>query len=554
MIRMRLRLVLLLPVLACALAIAPPAWGHAILAGTDPGNDTVVATSPAQVTLTFNEPVETAFGAVRVYDSDLRRVDEGRVGRPDGKRVAVDLPARLPAGTYTVTWRVISADAHPIHGAFVFSVVQPTGDGRGVAALVRDDDAPGSVLALQDAVRAVGFGLLLLVAGGIAALVAIVPRAARGTARLWRGITWAALLLALCGVAGIVLQGAAAGGFGIGDALDGDVIAAVLETRFGKVWLAQAAAASAIAFLALAAQRRAWTGLGALGLAGWLVVSPGAAGHAQATGTLSFALDAVHVAAAAVWIGGLAAVVAAVTLERDGRRALAARTVPRFSTMALAAVSVLLVTGVVNGYLQVRAWHGLWETRYGILLLVKSGLALGLIGLGAANRLRSARRLRAAPAADEAAASPTRAFTRIAAAELAVAAGVVAVTALLVAAPPARVAVAPAGLISVTSPLGPLELNLTLDPATVGANAIHVYLLDRSGRPAEADEAVIEASLPSAVVGPLEFKGTIAGPGHFQFLAARLALPGRWSLRVKVRRGEFEQLAATVTLPVRRAG
>jgi copper transport protein len=549
---MRLRLALLLPVLACALAIVPSAWGHAILSATEPGNDTVIATSPGRVTLTFNEPVETAFGAVRVYNAEIQRVDEGRVSRPDEKRVAVALPATLPAGTYTVTWRVISADAHPIHGAFVFSVVQPTGDGRGVASLVRDDDTPGSVLALQDAVRAVGFGLLLLVAGGIAALVGIVPRTARGASRLWRGITWAALVLALCGAAGIVLQGAAAGGFGIGDALDGDVIAAVLETRFGKVWLAQAAAASAIGFLALVAYRHAWARFGALVLAGWLVVSPGSAGHAQATGAFSFALDVVHVAAAAVWIGGLAAVVVAVVLERDGRAALAARVVPRFSTVALGAVAALLVTGVINGYLQVRAWHGLWETRYGVLLLVKSGLVLGLIGLGAANRLRSARRLRAA--ADAGATAPTRTFTRIAALELAVAAGVVAVTALLVAAPPARVVVAPAGLISVTSPIGPLELNLTLDPAQVGSNAVHVYLLDSSGRPAEADEAVIKASLPSAAVGPLEFKGTIAGPGHFQFIGTRLALPGRWSLRVEVRRGEFEQLTATVTVPVRRAG
>jgi copper transport protein len=244
--------------------------------------------------------------------------------------------------------------------------------------------------------------------------------------------------------------------------------------------------------------------------------------------------------------------VVAVVLERDGRAALAARVVPRFSTVALGAVAALLVTGVINGYLQVRAWHGLWETRYGVLLLVKSGLVLGLIGLGAANRLRSARRLRAA--ADAGATAPTRTFTRIAALELAVAAGVVAVTALLVAAPPARVVVAPAGLISVTSPIGPLELNLTLDPAQVGSNAVHVYLLDSSGRPAEADEAVIKASLPSAAVGPLEFKGTIAGPGHFQFIGTRLALPGRWSLRVEVRRGEFEQLTATVTVPVRRAG
>src|SRR3712207_4467064 len=105
------------------------------------------------------------------------------------------------------------------------------------------------------------------------------------------------------------------------------------------------------------------------------------------------------------------------TLFRSGRRwELAATSVPRFSTMALVSVAVLLVAGAINGYLQVRAWRGLWETEYGVLLLVKIGLVLPLLALGAYNNRFAVPRLRARIAS----VVERRRFVRMAGAELAI--------------------------------------------------------------------------------------------------------------------------------------
>src|SRR3712207_624605 len=85
-----------------ALATAPAAFAHAELLETEPGNDAVVETTPVRVSLRFNERIETAFGALRVYDTNARRVDTGDVERPAPEEVAIRLQDELPEGTYTV--------------------------------------------------------------------------------------------------------------------------------------------------------------------------------------------------------------------------------------------------------------------------------------------------------------------------------------------------------------------------------------------------------------------------------------------------------------------
>src|SRR4051794_40724895 len=125
------------PALAAAFAaaalVAPAASAHAVLQTTRPANDEIVKTAPSQVVLTFDEPVETAFGSVRVYDPHSQRVDEGKPLRPAPSEVAVRLRSGLPRGTYTVAWSVVSADAHPVRGAFVFHIGEVGTNPGGVA-------------------------------------------------------------------------------------------------------------------------------------------------------------------------------------------------------------------------------------------------------------------------------------------------------------------------------------------------------------------------------------------------------------------------------------
>ena len=529
-----------------ALAVVPAAGAHARLITTEPANDTVLEQSPSSVLLRFDEPVETAFGAIRVYDARAQRVDSGKVERPSEKEARIELDRRLARGTYTATWRAVSADGHPVSGAFVFHVGAPGANPAGIAAQVLEGGTPASVSVLFSVVRALDFLLLLLVGGGTLMLVVGLGQASSRTrSRLSRLLIGGSVALAVAAGAGIVLQGAAAGGFGLREALHRDVVSAVLETRFGTVWLLQAALAVASALL-LAWSRR--VPVLALVPAVLLLVTPSLSGHASVSGAIAFVADVAHVTAASVWVGGLTALVLALVWAGTERWELAVSAVPRFSGLAVVAVSWLIASGTVSGYLQVRALRGLWETTYGQLLLVKITLVLPLLALGFYNNRRAVPRLR-----ERLATAPERTrFLRVAGAELALMVAIVSVTAVLVSEPPARAEVAPRGPYATTAQLGDLELNVVVDPAAAGRNQIHLYLTNPSGQPTDVDEATVSATLASRQIGPLRLKAHRAGPGHFIAHGAQLALAGDWQLRVETRRGEFDAAAASVSVPIRK--
>jgi len=541
--------------LAAALVVAPAASGHAILLETSPSNDSVQDASPSRVSLRFNEPVETAFGSIRVYDGEASRVDRGSVSRPDEHTVALGIGRKLDDGTYTVTWHVVSADAHPVSGAFVFHVGAPGAHAGGVAEQVLGAGTPDSVRALFAIDRFARFALILLVAGGLAMLLTALASAGDPVKRkLAWGVAGCAGALIVVSLLGIVFQGAYAGGFGLVDALDDDVVSSVLDTRFGKVWLVQALIAAAVVVLAILIARRVdmlrskAVAAVALLLAFGLVLMPALSGHASVTSRLSQAADVVHVGAAAAWAGGLAFVLAGLLLARGERWSLASKAVPRFSSIALVSVGALLLAGALNGYLQVKEVRGLWDTSYGQLLLLKVALVFPVLALGAYNNKFAVPRLRAG---DTTPVERTR-FLRAVGFELTIVAVVLAVTAVLVQQPPARATVAPSGPYATNTGLGTLDLNLVVDPSEAGANEVHLYLLEKNGQPAEVEDARLNATLPSHGIGPLRLDATRAGPGHYVVPRAVFPIAGDWQLRIEARRGEFESLTQTLSIPIRK--
>lgn len=105
--------------LAAALANASAAWAHAQLLGTSPASGSTVQVQPQEVIFKFNQDVGGTLGAVRVYDAQGKEVDDLDVSHPDGNEhwMGVGLEAHLPDGTYTGTYRVISAAASAGCGA-----------------------------------------------------------------------------------------------------------------------------------------------------------------------------------------------------------------------------------------------------------------------------------------------------------------------------------------------------------------------------------------------------------------------------------------------------
>jgi methionine-rich copper-binding protein CopC len=115
---------LLAGLVAFAIALAPVASAHAVLIATDPAKGAKLATGPAQVSATFNEPLQTAFAAMTVVGPDTNLWSTGDP-RVDGAVISVALRPLGPAGPYAVNYRVTSADGHVVTGSWAFELTTP---------------------------------------------------------------------------------------------------------------------------------------------------------------------------------------------------------------------------------------------------------------------------------------------------------------------------------------------------------------------------------------------------------------------------------------------
>ncbi len=552
---------------AVAAAQAPSALAHSVLIGTQPGNDVVVQESPDEVMLEFNEGVDATLGSLRVFDGQGQQVDGGEVTQPAATEVAVGIDSELEPGTYTVAWRVVSADSDPISGAFVFHVLE-----RGVAAAnVSLDALTGTSQAVDvffTAGRFFDFALLLLAVGGSVTLVVALPSASWPVRRRLYGILAVlAGVLAAVALVNILFQGATAGGLTLADAFSWSLFRAVLETDFGEVMLIQSALAATLALTALALRhsesrdRRPLSALTLL-LGAGLALTPSFAGHARTLGGLGLVSDILHVISAALWTGGLGFLVLALLVAEADRWPLATRAVPRFSNLAVGSVVALLVAGIISAYLQLRTWSALWDNTYGLLVLAKIVLVVPLLALGAYNNRYAVPRLKAGMAS----VLERRRFLRAAGAELSIMVVIVAVTAVLVNTEPSRtMAMEMAAGEQMVMPgmeeshepfegtvqLGDSEAMVTVDPATPGSNTITITFMD----PAAAEgvtEVTMSASLPSQQIGPLDFTAEPdpAEPGSYTIEDASLSIAGEWDLRVEALLGEFDLLTETITVPI----
>ncbi len=212
--------------LLLALTHASPALAHAQLLGTSPASGSTVATQPAEVIFQFNQNVGGTAGAVRVYNAQGDEVDDLDVSHPDGNEhwMGVGLRPHLPDGTYTGTYRVISADTHIVYGGLVFSIGHPGAAPKyTVAGLIGRNEAGRVTKIAFGVVRALDYLSIALMIGGLLFMQAVwgpalgdlarpQPRwsLASGafTRRAGRLLAVAVLLGLLVSLLGILLQGA----------------------------------------------------------------------------------------------------------------------------------------------------------------------------------------------------------------------------------------------------------------------------------------------------------------------------------------------------------
>ncbi|MEU7209685.1 copper resistance protein CopC [Streptomyces sp. NPDC044989] len=402
-------LVLLLLAAACALlAGAGPASAHAALTGSDPRQGAVVDKAPAQVSLTFSESVSMDDDSLRVLDPKGRRVDDGRPSGTGGTTYSVKLHAGLPDGTYTVTYQVVSADSHPVAGAYTFSVGAPSETSVSVSAQAAGG---GFVGGLYGVGRYVSYAAFVVLVGGAAFVLACWPRGSgvRAVQRLvvsgWLALTAATLLL-------LLLRGSYTGSGKLADVFDLSLLGEVLQTKSGAALVSRllllAAAALFIAVLFGAydkredEERRDLTfGLAvggsvvAAGLAATWAMSEHASVGLQAG--LAMPVDVVHLIAVATWLGGLTALLVAL-YRGPAQTPVPTVAVRRFSRIAFGSVVALVATGTYQSWRQLGSWTAFTDTRYGQLLLVKIGLVAVLVGIAYFSRRWTAQLAETVPA------------------------------------------------------------------------------------------------------------------------------------------------------------
>ncbi|MFF4603953.1 copper resistance CopC/CopD family protein [Streptomyces sp. NPDC001339] len=417
-LRPRRSAVLRLLVVAVALAgalfgTAAPASAHAALTGSTPAQGSVVDRAPEQVSLTFSEGVAMGDDSIRVLDPEGKRVDRGKLrDLCSGSTVkfGTGLMPGLRDGTYTVAWQAVSADSHPVSGAFTFSVGAPS---KTAAAVPQQEAGGGLVGALYGVARWLAYAGFVLLAGGSAFVVACRPAAAR-VRSVQRLVVHGWTVLTATTVVMLLLRGPYTGSGDLADVFDLGGLREVLITRPGAalvsrlLLLAAAALFVAVLFGAYArtgdeaaedaddagqGRRRRDLTLG-LGIGGVIVATGLAATWAMAehasTGlqpAVAIPVDVLHLLAVAGWLGGLAALVVSLywgpPVERTAVR--------RFSRLAFGSVVVLVATGVYQSWRQVGSWRALTDTAYGRLLLLKVALVVVMVGFAWLSRRWTAR-------------------------------------------------------------------------------------------------------------------------------------------------------------------
>ncbi|MDX2527827.1 copper resistance CopC/CopD family protein [Streptomyces europaeiscabiei] len=256
MSRLRPLLLLLFATVGALLAGAVPVSAHAALTGSDPQQGSVVQEAPGQVSLTFSEKVAMSDGAVRVYDPKGKEADTGEVTDLGGNSYAVELHSGLPDGTFTVTYQVVSADSHPVSGAFTFSVGAPS---KTTVAVPEQEVGGGIVGGLYGFARYLSYAGFILLVGGAAFVLACWQRGA-GVRPVQRLVVSGWLTLTTATLAMLLLRGSYTGSGKLGDVFDLDLLGQVLQTKTGAALVSRllllAAAALFIAVLFGAYARR----------------------------------------------------------------------------------------------------------------------------------------------------------------------------------------------------------------------------------------------------------------------------------------------------------
>jgi copper transport protein len=512
----------LVSVLLAALVQAGAALAHASLIRSEPADRAVTALPPSMLTLEFNEPVSPLVLRLVKPSGDTTELEDVVA---DNATLRIRLPEGLTPGTHLVSWRVISADSHPVGSALTFSIGQPSAQ-PAAPGFSSDRRVPWAVWTAK---LGLYIGLILGVGGAFyAAWIAVEPLSP-GTgkivvAALACGAAAAAVSIGLQGVDGLSLP--------LSDLKQPHVWAVGLATSSGlAATIAAGAMIVALAALRSSPERGRW--LSSLALAG-VGATLAASGHASSAEPQALTRPAVflHGIAVAFWIGALLPLAAAIRAPKRREAEL-----PRFSRAIPIAVVVLVVSGTVLAVVQLRRFDALWTTDYGLVLCGKLAAVLMLLALAAVNRYALT------PSVVEGDGVAAGRLARSIRTELLVALAALALVATWRFTPPPRALIAAAeAAVRVHIHTDRAMADVEIEPAHANTRRITVTVLDGQFGPLPAKEVTLFLANSEAGIEPLRLPATHVEGATWRVENVSVPAVNHWQVRVEILISDFEKV------------
>ncbi len=555
----RLALIVLAALVVCA-ALASSASAHAYLVKTSPAASRILDTPPKQVALTYDEAVEPRFAIISVTNAAGRQETTGPVSRSpaDPDTLVVPLRPNLPEGWYLIYWRAISVDGHPVQGAFTYAV----GPNPGPAPQFSVPHISATAVTPQLLItRWLMFALVMSAIGLLALRLAIArPVVRRRPGASLRPLSIAFIVTSILGLIAIpVYLDFAIANDSLRSVFDlGALVPLYRVTAFGRgyVDLELCFALFCVAgWIALWVDRpdrerrsvaELAAGVGAVLGAAAVLEIPGAVGHAGQTSPrgLSLLFDLIHLSAGSVWLGGLIGLLVLwFTLGSTNRARALGVVVPRFSNVALVSVILLIASGTGSTIVHMPAINALWETSYGVAILVKIGLLSAALVFGAINLLRTTPSLVAGerdPARGDAGA---RMLRRTVSGEVILIGGAVFAAAVLSSLPPpppsfalqnsALAKVGP-GRVAASVTENGYKLQVLVTPNKAAAPDSFALRITKNGAPVRGADVTLTFNHTEMEMPQQEYQLKETLPGVYSRSAPALVMVGRWALGFNV--------------------
>lgn len=553
---------------------AQRAEAHAVLIAATPGPGTWSQDPPEKIELSFSEAVSLELGGVNLITATGKKIDLGDPVYSSGDKILTYPAPDIADGGFVISWRVISADGHPVSGAYSFAVGEGALiDPSGVSAF----GASSRNWVSQIAYSASRFGSYLCMAlliGAMFFLVVIEPKLFRAPVPR-RLVAFSGLGLISFTILELLLRGPYQATRGLAAITDSQLIGNVFGSKAGIALIARiglTVVAFALMSIVFSNHRPipGWWKASAAATALMISFTPVLSGHAVAgrLSGLAQVSDTLHVAAMSTWFGGVVMLALMAHLAKSGATASLAPA-KKFSSVALICMSIIIATGIFQSVRLLEPIDILFSTAFGRTLILKLILLAGVLGFALISRRSST------PAAPQKSASnlaeqtsqttlpqevdPAESrmqlatqFKRAVSLEVGLAVAIlVATTALTAMAPIAP----PPKLEPFSGRMTHEKVNvdLTVDPAAVGRNEIHLTTIDASGLPEDVVDLKATLALPSAGIEPIDVPMTRVAPYHYIGSGFEMTLPGDWELVVQVYVTDVDGVQFKATIPVKSA-